>query len=272
MFTSNDSIKFMMAKIFFNLAEFSYKEYTAPSNLQFHGADTIVINFVKNGEGKVIINNNEYNIKKNSYFVIPQFQKYQIIPDTELDIYSIYLLIDKSTGYTNYFYLLEKTFVGIDVFNVDYLFDTLLFELKNKKFGYNEIVVSMFKSIIVYLLRNENINEKRLSHWDLDSNQYQIESIMQNEFNTITLKDLADRLYMSERELQRYLIANYKKSFINLRNDARMSFASNRLIYSDDPISKISDDVGYSTIEHFSYAFKNYYGTSPLKYRKEYKK
>ena len=124
--------------------------------------------------------------------------------------------------------------------------------------------------IIVTLLRDEGVDETRESHWDLDSFQYQIENILQNEFNTITLNDLASRLYMSPRELQRYLLENYKKSFINLKTDARMSFASNKLLYSNLPISEISIMVGYSSIEHFSYAFKNHYGISPLKYRKKY--
>ena len=66
------------------------------------------------------------------------------------------------------------------------------------------------------------------------------------------------------------MLENYKKSFINLKTDARMSFASNKLLYSNLPISEISIMVGYSSIEHFSYAFKNHYGISPLKYRKKY--
>ena len=152
------------------------------------------------------------------------------------------------------------------------MFDTLLKELQNKTFGYNEIVVSMFKSIIVMILRNENISQERLSHWDLDNNQFQIEKILQDEFNTITLKELANKLFMSERELQRYLLTNYKKTFIELRNDARMAYASNQLIYTDISITELSYQVGYSSVTHFTYAFKNYYGISPLKYKKENKK
>ena len=270
MFSISDSIKFMMAKIFFNLANFSYNKYTSPSTPQFHGIDTIVINYVAAGSGKVIIEDETFTMDEKGYFVIPPFKKYYVIPNGSMSIYTIYLLTDKTSGYKKFFPLLDVHHVGKDKFNLDYLFSSLHNEFKVKSFGYNEIVVSLFKMIIVTLLRDEGVDETRESHWDLDSFQYQIENILQNEFNTITLNDLASRLYMSPRELQRYLLENYKKSFINLKTDARMSFASNKLLYSNLPISEISIMVGYSSIEHFSYAFKNHYGISPLKYRKKY--
>ena len=270
-FSSTDSIKFMMAKVFFNLANFSYQEIKDPTTKTYHGQDTLVIMYVKNGNGKVIINDKPYDISEKTYIKISPFSTYQIIPKTKIDIYTIYLLVDKTTGYKKFFYLLDLNFVGNDRYNLTTLFDTLHYEFKNKLFGYNEIIVSMFKSIIVTILRNEGVSEERLSHWDLDSFQYQIEEILQNEFKTITLNDLATRLFMSTRELQRYLISNYKKSFMDLKNDARMSFASNKLIYSDISISELSDLVGYSSVEHFSYGFKNYYKMSPTAYRKKYK-
>ena len=75
----------------------------------------------------------------------------------------------------------------------------------------------MFKAIIVEILRNEKIEGERLSHWDLNNFQFQIDTILRNEFQTITIEDLANRLFISVRELQRYLNENYKKTFIELK-------------------------------------------------------
>lgn len=261
----------MMAKVFFNLADFSYKRITEPSNLKYHGTNTFVIYFIKEGKGKLLINDNNYEISENSYFTIPSFSKYQIIPDDYLEYYSSYFLIDRSSGYQKYLYLFEKSFIGKDKYDIVYLYEILLNEFINKQFGYNEVIVSMFKSIIVNLLRNENVDGERLSHWNLENSQFQIEQIFENEFQTITLEILADRLFMSTRELQRYLKENYNKTFLDLRNDARMSFAANKLKFTDLSVSEISDLVGYSSIEHFSNAFKSYYKISPLKYRKNKK-
>ena len=269
MFISNESIKFMMAKIYFSLAEFSILEAKEPTNLKYQGADTLVVILIKKGNGKVKINDKEYYITEDSYIVITAFSSYQLIPDDYLEYYSFYLSIDKERGYQNYLYLLNDNRVGIDQYNIAYLFNMLYKEFKEKKIGYSEIAVSMFKTIIVSILRDENITGERLSHWELNNSQFQIEKIMQNEFNTITLESLSEKLFMSPRDLQRYLKENYRKSFIELRNDARMSFAQNKLKYSSLSIAEISDLVGYSSIEHFSYAFKKYYGISPLKYRNQ---
>ena len=64
MFKSNESIKFMMAKIFLHMAEFSYKEISEPSVSLSYGKDILVINYVDEGRGKLLINehlrNNEF--------------------------------------------------------------------------------------------------------------------------------------------------------------------------------------------------------------------
>ena len=69
MFVSNDSIKFMIAKIFFNLAEFKYYSIKNTISYNYHGKDTIEINLIKDGEGKLKISDQIYDLKKNSYFI-----------------------------------------------------------------------------------------------------------------------------------------------------------------------------------------------------------
>jgi AraC-like DNA-binding protein len=148
-------------------------------------------------------------------------------------------------------------------------FQALYVEVKTKKFGYNEIIVSNMKSIIVKILRNSNVTGKKISHWDKVSLQFEIEDILFNEFSTISVIDLAKRLNMSVRELQRYLNKNYNKTFNELKKEIKMSFAANKLEYTNISINELSELVGFSTSEHFSYSFKRYYGESPITFRKK---
>ncbi len=270
MYYTNDTIKFMMAKIFFTLADFRFQTMTDVYPSHYHGANTIEIHFIKKGSGIVIIDNKEYKVKENWFYVVPAFASHTQIPNKNdpFDKYSIYLLVDKTTGFENYLPLLEKVYVGEDKNNTVAFFDLLLNEFQNKKFGYNEIVVSCFKSIIVNILRDVKIEEKRESSWQVDSIQFKIEEILLNEFQTITIKELANKFYMSTRELQRYLKENYNSTFNELKKEARMSYASNKLLYTDMSIAEIAENCGYSTLEHFSFAFKKYYNVSPLQYRK----
>ena len=273
MFHSSEPIKFMMAKIFFTLADFRFQTMVEAYPSHYHGINTLEIHYVKKGSGKVIIDNKEYALEDNTFFVVPPFVSHTQIPDKNnpIEKYSLYLLVDKTIGYKNYLPLLDEYFYGKDKYNICSLFDTLLFEFQNKHFGYNEIVVACLKSIIVNLLRDVNIQKEKETHWKLESMQFQIEEIMLNEFQTITLIDLANRFYMSPRELQRYLKSNYNKTFNELKKEARMSYASNKLLYSNMSIAEISNNCGYSSLEHFSFAFKEYFNNSPLKYRKNNK-
>lgn len=271
MYNTKDSIKFMMAKVFFTLADFKYDTITEITPPVYHGAETIEIIYIKSGSGKVVINNETHDLSSNSYIVIPEFISYSLIPDDPLTIYSIYLLIDKKTGYDDYIPMLKNYYVGDDKYGLITQFDDLLYEFQHKEFGYNEVVVSNFKNIIVKVLRNEKVEGRRLSHWDTTSLQFEIEKILYNEFNTITVIDISNRLHLSVREFQRYLMKNYNKTFRELKNDAKMSFAANKLKYTEIKIVDLANLVGYSTPEHFSYAFKSYYGQSPLEYKKNNK-
>ncbi len=115
----------MMAKVFFTLADFSFKSINEITPPIYHGADTIEINYVKSGTGKIVINNESYNIGPNCYAVIPEFVSFSLIPNNELKIYSIYLLVDRKTGYKEYVPMLKNYYVGEDKYNLSILFDDL---------------------------------------------------------------------------------------------------------------------------------------------------
>ncbi len=270
MFISNDSIKFMIAKIFFSLAEFKYYKINNTISYAYHGKDTLEINYIVSGNGKVKINEEIYDLKPYSYFVIPEFVSYSIIANEELEIYSSYFLVDRKSGYKDYLPYVNKSFINNDE-EMNSLFKSIHNEFTFKTLGYNEIVTSTFKTIVIKVIRNEGIIGKRLSYWPLDSLQFSIDKIFKNEFNTITITDLAERLNMSVRDLQRYLVKNYNKSFSDLKKDFKLEYAKIRLIYYTDSIEKISEDLNFSTREHFSYFFKKETGETPLSYRKKNK-
>ncbi len=51
-------------------------------------------------------------------------------------------------------------------------------------------------------------------------------------------------------------------------NDLRLEVAAQKIIYTDDPILSISQDVGFDNLSHFYHLFKYKYNMSPGKYRK----
>lgn len=266
-----DTIKFMLANIMFTLREFRLSKLTETNPSHFHGKDTLELHYIKSGTGKFIVNNKEYRVGPDSFFGIPEFTEHSQIPDegVTLEKYTIYLLYDSSRGFVKYIPYLKRILNGEDKYNIGLTFEKAFRELNEKRFGYNEVVVSCFKEIFVTFLRDLGFNNERITKWKPDTLEYEIEEIFVNEFATITIDDLAKRCYMSVRDLQRFLNKAYMSSFSKMKMFYRMSYASNRLVYSNDTIAKISQDCGYSSSEHFSYAFKTYYKLSPNEYRKE---
>ena len=88
----------------------------------------------------------------------------------------------------------------------------------------------------------------------------------------LTLTDLAALLNLSVRQTQRLLQRHFGKTFSQKLTEARMAAASQYLLTTDLSITEISERLGFSSIEHFSNAFRQAMGRSPRKYRQERRK
>lgn len=95
------------------------------------------------------------------------------------------------------------------------------------------------------------------------------EFISENYNKSLTVRDMADFLNMSESNFY----ASFKKAFgispIKYLNNYRLSVACEYLLQSDDGIQKIGESVGIYDQFYFSKMFKAKYSVSPQQYRKE---
>ena len=96
-----------------------------------------------------------------------------------------------------------------------------------------------------------------------------IEEYFLYQYRSLSLEDLAKRLGLSTRQTERLLQKQYGKTFLQKKTEARMSAAAILLSNAEYSITSIAEELGYSSIEHFTSAFRNYYDMSPRQYRKE---
>ena len=89
------------------------------------------------------------------------------------------------------------------------------------------------------------------------------------EYQSLSLDTLANKLRLSTRQTQRLLMDYYGKTFQQKKTEARMSVAAILLSDHTRSITSIAEDLGYSSIEHFSSAFRGFYHISPREYRKQ---
>ena len=92
--------------------------------------------------------------------------------------------------------------------------------------------------------------------------------IHSNYDKAISMKDLSDRLYLSNGYLSRFFKKNYGMSFADYLTEVRLYHAVDDLLYTNLPITRIAYDNGFTNEAVFNKAFKAAYQTTPSVYRK----
>lgn len=249
-----------------------------------HGQNSYELHYIPYGQGKVSIGNEIYDIIPNTLYMTGPHVEHEQIPVKN----------DPMAEYCLYFKLEDRDFsefqskesvaskfkhvrfwYGQDSQELYPIMQQIFFELEHKYVGYMIQVEALLQQCIVKVVRNyENKSHSKL-HFSpsslVDSKYIIVEESFLYEYETITLENLAQRLALSTRQTERFLKDYYGKTFLQKKSDAKMSMAK---IYLDDNrlnISEIADRLNYSTVQHFSYAFKQYYNISPSEYRKSSK-
>lgn len=85
----------------------------------------------------------------------------------------------------------------------------------------------------------------------------------------LTLKKLAEQLFVSPTYLQKVFSKEMNVSPTRYLMKARMDLAKQQLLTTDLQVSDIAQSVGYLNAAHFSTAFHKYTNQSPTHYRTE---
>lgn len=126
---------------------------------------------------------------------------------------------------------------------------------------------------LLYLITTDFIVKKGMSQYDSlrgikDERMNEILSfIMSNYREAISLKELAERLYLSVPYLSKYIKKNFGMSFLKLLNNIRLEHAVSDLLYTDKTIMKIAMDNGFPNLAGFNQVFKESYQMTPAEYR-----
>ncbi|MBQ7841607.1 MAG: response regulator [Lachnospiraceae bacterium] len=83
----------------------------------------------------------------------------------------------------------------------------------------------------------------------------------------ISLKGIADRFKMNSTYLGQIFIKETGMKFSEYLMAYRMHVARNRILNTDDKISAVANDVGYTNMNYFYQHFHNYYDITPSEMR-----
>lgn len=242
-----------------------------------HGSNSYEIHYIPSGYGHVKINQELYDIVPNTLYITgPHVEHAQTpVPDDPMCEYCVYLKVGKQKGKgTSLLPLFTQTafWFGPDQQNIHGIMQQIFFELENQYTGYKEQVQSLLTQLIVHIVRNYEMKQKALDHFEpsnlQDSKYIILEEYFLYEYQNLSLDDLAERLSLSRRQTERLLKEHYGKTFLQKKTEAKMAAAAILLGDKDRSIASIAEELGYSSTEHFSAAFKRYYQMSAREYRK----
>lgn len=126
---------------------------------------------------------------------------------------------------------------------------------------------------LLYIITTDFIVKKGMKQYDSlrgiqDERMNEILGYLMSKYNEpISLKELADRLYLSNAYLSKYIKRNFGMSFLKLLNNIRLEHAVSELLYTDKTVMKIAMDNGFPNLAGFNHAFKESYRTTPAEYR-----
>lgn len=283
-FYNDLNIKITLENTTFSALNIVFEKFFRSIPMHSHSSNSYEIHYIAYGKGEVTVDGDTYEVVPNTLYITGPHVEHSQVPQQNdpMAEYCIYLKLDEKTAVQrgnikrSLVPLFQKTkfWYGQDTQNIHAIMQSVFYELEKEYTGYMFQVEALLQQLIVGLIRNYERDKESEVHFEPsnpDSNQYLIlEECFLYEYQDITLEKLAGRMKLSTRQTERLLQKHYHKTFLQKKTEAKMSAAVLLLGDRRKRITDISVDLGYSSVEHFSNAFKRYYLMSAREYRKKF--
>ncbi len=278
-FTNNISFPFFI----------QYGYHSGNVNVHKH-ADFTELVIVLDGKALHVVGDDVYTISKGDVFVIGPNTNHEFKDSVDFIPCNIMFRpsfffehifqMKESSGFHALFYLepymnqeghfKSRLKLNYDLFlSVHELTDAMLREYESKQVGYQEIILAKFLELIVSLSRNYNIpNLKSGDSSDALLVAYGCSYIETHFKEQFTLDDVAKVCGLSKRHFSRIFKETYKVSPIQYLIELRLVYASKRIERTNDSITSIAYESGFSDNNYFSRKFKQFFHLTPHEYRK----
>lgn len=137
--------------------------------------------------------------------------------------------------------------------------------LQYTKSGDWELSTSLFQSLTLLVLRNANRTTRTINNEQVFNS---IEKYIRKNLSTVTVSELSEVFGIEERTLRNLFTRTVNISPKRFIMKIRLEYAGNLLLTTTNSLNQIAVQVGFSNRYHLSKAFKDYFGISPIQYRK----
>ncbi|WP_066057253.1 AraC family transcriptional regulator [Robertmurraya korlensis] len=244
--------------------------------------------FVYQGEGRVIVNQQSYEIKKGMLFFFQPFQLHkvhvEVSPQSPYERSILHFdpitLGEKSLhSFPGLSALLKKLQNGVNepqAFDLENMYD-YLYEVCNR-FNKSIQTSSWEEDSQLFLMQLLSCIRSNIHDVDMDQSStnkfrslYYSERIMhwieEHYAEPFDLGLLSEELHLSKSYISRVFKRETGSSLTEYLTIRRIKQASQLLERSQTPIELIAESVGFESVSYFIQLFKRMVGTTPLQYR-----
>ena len=153
------------------------------------------------------------------------------------------------------------------------IFESLIEEYQAPDAGRATMLSALMNQCLIHVLRRLNQEADGCLPWltALDDPRLArvIEAILNHPEQPHTLELLANMANMSRSTFVRHFEQSFGRTPMDYLRDVRLRQATRLLRVNGLTVNSIAGKVGFASRSHFSHAFHNHYGCSPLDYRKQ---
>lgn len=254
-----------------------------------HSHDCFEIDYVFQGECEFTFHSETRILKEGDFCIISPYANHCVRLLTRKScVFPI--MIKEKTFRTTFFALLSNTDILSSFFkwiltnpdepnyllfqtNGSYEIRHLVKELFLERFRYDKYVnrcdVYWLNLLFVNILRDYR-EYSQFSSYESVPDYAPILRYIQTHYHTITLSQLSQKFNYTVPYLSKIIKEITGENFSQVIRRLKLKEAEKLLLETKDSIEKISEQTGYSSADHFSRAFRQYYGIAPQKYRKQH--
>ena len=226
-----------------------------------------VFEYVISGKGYIECEGKKYSVEAGDFYYLDRHHSHKYYPDREEPFSKIWINVRGRfpESIMELYSVTEPVVVEkMDVYDI---FKSISEQVsvineKNKEDAFSNVAVLVATLII-------KVGSKIRGRHSDSSLPYQIKAIIDNSVNfDITLEQIEKKMYLSKS----YIIHLFSKEFGTTPKQyimqKRIAAAKVLLSGSRSELSDIAEQLGFSSVQHFSSSFKKYTGKTPDGYRK----
>ena len=246
--------------------------------LQVHS--DLEVFYVLNGSGEFTLEDQKYRLGKEDFIVVNPNQRHGFQTRDEqylgASIRFPYVTLCSLLGRESVFFYCCSAQKENEILTQIRL---LLGKIVNEQYRdpeKNRIHLTSLYYELLHILTMEFLVKKDTGHFR-ETGRYEerkgliTEYVQRNYNKDISLMELADKLYLSNTYLSRYIKRHFHMTFVEYVNSVRLDHAVSQLLYSDQSLSHIAMDNGFASSSAFNKVFKEKYQMSPTEYRNRQK-